>query len=146
MLTISLTKFINASADDVHSALLDHEQLGRFFNGSFTVKQPATCSTGVGLIREITMRGEKFCEEVTAVTQCCIHYRIIGNKPVKNHYGSIHIIDSSHGCNINYLITCQAQWWQPSFVVKKIINHDMSHGLTKLAEYFNGRSINSSRD
>ncbi|WP_435275019.1 SRPBCC family protein [Psychrobium sp. nBUS_13] len=146
MLTISLTKSINASADDVHSALLDHEQLGRFFNGSFSVKQPATCSTGVGLIREITMRGEKFCEEVIAVTQRCIHYRIIGNKPVRNHYGSIHIIDSNDGCKINYLITCQALWWQPSFIVKKIINQDMSQGLTKLAEHLNGRSINSSSD
>lgn len=138
MITISLSRTIAASADEVIATLLDHRRLDRFFDAKFTVKTPATASNGVGLVREITMRGEQFCEEVVAVTKNCIQYRIVGVKPVKNHYGSIHAIDTTQGCKINYIITCQALWWQPSFIVKKLINQDISRGLNKLAEHFNG--------
>ncbi|MCG7532419.1 SRPBCC family protein [Psychrobium sp. MM17-31] len=140
MITISLSQSINASAEEVRTVLLEHDKLGRFFDGKFAIKQPQQCDSGAGLIREITMRGQKFCEEIVAVTKNCIHYRIIGTKPVNNHYGSIHFIDTGDGCQLNYFITCKAQWWQPSFIVQKVINQDISQGLMKLRDYFDGEA------
>lgn len=149
MITVSLTQSIDATADDVFAALLAHEQLSRFFDATFNIKQSATDehnANGAGLIREVTMRGESFSEEIVAAKDGYIHYRIIGNKPVENHYGGIRVTNNSIGCVVNYVITCSALWWQPSFIVKRIITNDISQGLTKLAEHFNGRNINSTGD
>ena len=139
MITISLTQPIEASAQDVFDTLLAHEQLSRFFDATFRVKQPATDKNnvnGAGLIREVTMRGECFNEEIVAAQDGYIHYRIVGDKPVKNHYGSIQITHTMTGCIVHYLITCHALWWQPHCIVKHVITNDIRQGLTKLAEYF----------
>lgn len=143
MITVSLSKTINAPAEDVRNTLLDHDQLGRFFSGHFSIKKPATDTAKAGVIREIVMRGQRFCEEIVAVTSTCIHYRIVGDKPLRNHYGSIHMIDTPTGCQLNYLITCQALWWQPSFIIKRVISRDIGLGLTKLKEHFDGRHIDT---
>lgn len=149
MITIRLTQQIKSGVNDVFNTLLEHEQLSRFFSGTFRVVHPSkdtSNSNGVGAVREICMRGETFCEEITAAKDGCIEYRILGNKPIKNHRGMIDIKPNQLGCLVNYVIECEAQWWQPSFIVKRIITHDISVGLTKLTEYFNGRHINSTGD
>jgi len=146
MITIRLTQQIHSGVFEVFNTLLEHDLLARFFDGTFRVIQPSSDPdnvNGAGTIREICMRGETFREQITAAKEGYIEYCILGDKPLKNHKGMIDIKSNSQGCLINYVIECEALWWQPSFIVKRIISRDINVGLIKLAEYFNGRHINS---
>jgi len=146
MITIRLTQQMCCGVDDVFNTLLEHETLTRFFDATFRVVHPSSDSTnanGAGVVREICMRGETFCEQIVTAKDGYIEYQILGNKPLKKHKGMIDIKANQQGCLVNYVIECESLWWQPSFIVKRIISHDINVGLTKLAEYFNGRHINS---
>jgi len=142
MIKIKLDKTIDCPRAQVVALLLHHQQLGRFFNAKFSQTRdalPGEPLGGRGAIRQITMRGQCFFEEITHATQRKISYRIIGQGPVSNHRGDIVFSDQGEATHIDYTITCSAPWWQPNFLVGAVIKRDIANGLTKLARYCDER-------
>jgi len=142
MIKIKLDKTIGCPRDQLVAIMLQHQQLNRFFNAKFFQTRDAHPSEplgGRGAIRQITMRGQCFFEEIIQATDSKISYRIIGQGPVSNHQGDIVFSDKGDATHIDYTISCNAPWWQPDFLVGALIKRDIANGLTKLARYCDER-------
>ena len=142
MINIYLTQQISAPVEQVSQALLDHQQLDRFFNAKITLKKPENSGEivgGKGAIRQITIGKITFCEEIISATDEHICYRIIGKGPVLEHQGDIRL--SSVGVNdkcthLDYSITFKSPKWLPSFLLKYIVERDIEKAMKKLAQFF----------
>lgn len=140
MIKIRLTKVIASDAVSIMKLLLAHDQLEQFFSGKFVQTKSAGHGEpqgGYGAIRKVTLHGQTFFEQIVFANQEHIRYRIIGEGPVSNHQGDIMLLSQGDDTLIEYSIVCQAPWWQPQFIVKAIISHDIRQGLNKLARYCN---------
>lgn len=134
MINIYITKEFNCSAEHVISLLSDHAQLGRFFKAQFRcIKDDAS-----GLSREVTLRGHCFVEKIDSCSPLSIDYHIEGQAPVQQHLARIWAIPTQLGCQLHYSITCQAKKWQPTWLVKLIIQHDIVQALNKLRRFCDG--------
>lgn len=128
---ISQTQTLQCSAELVVATLLEHEQLNRFFNASFAML-PA--HTGIWR-RQVTMLGHQFIEHVKHNEQYSIEYHIVGPSPVKNHHAKIQLTPLKAGCQLTYVINCDAKFWQPSWLLKALITQDLKRALIKLKAY-----------
>lgn len=145
MISIDVKQIINATPLQIRDVMLEHEQLNRFFNAEFMLvrkQKEGEIKGGKGAIRQISMMGVKFEEEILIADINHISYQIIGNKPVSEHRGNIHFsqVDNttSPKTEINYKIRCKAPWWIPTFLLSFFINKDVKEALSKLAIKFNG--------
>lgn len=121
----------------IQALLLDHVQLGRFFNARFKlVKQqnPGEIEGGKGAIREVTLFGYSFKEAIITATNNHIHYQIIGNKPVKNHSAHIWLKPTEQGCKIKYHIQFTCPWFLPSRLLTFLLTRDIKRALLRIAE------------
>ncbi|HEA18008.1 MAG TPA: SRPBCC family protein [Pseudoalteromonas prydzensis] len=128
---ISQTQTLQCSAELVVATLLDHEHLDRFFNASF-----ATLPAHTGIWRrQVKMLGYQFIEHVEHTEQYSIEYYIAGQSPVKNHHAKIHLTPLKSGCQLVYVINCDAKFWQPTWLLKALITQDLQRALIKLKAY-----------
>lgn len=135
MINIFITMPFACQAIVVIDTLKDHAQLGRFFNAKFK----CLTSPNQEILRQVTLRGHTFIEKIDFSDAHTIEYHIEGQGPVKNHQARIWATPLTTGCQLHYSIQCQALNWQPSWLVKLIIKHDISRALAKLRAYCDGR-------
>lgn len=144
MIFITTSHTLVASPQQVKAALLDHAALGRFFNAKFLLVKPQNNDEepgGVGAIRQVSMAGVTFKEQIVAVNKHHICYQIIGNKPVAKHKGDIYFFavnSTPVRCQVSYSIRCKAPWWLPNSVLEFFIKRDVVNALKKLNNYFLG--------
>jgi hypothetical protein len=143
MILISLKQSLTARPSQVREILLEHEHLNRFFNATFLLlktQNEGEIRGGKGSIRQVSMLGGKFQEQIISADDNHISYQIIGNKPVAQHRGDIYFkTDNSRAVaktEITYNISCKAPWWIPSFVLGFFIKKDITQALKKLASHF----------
>ena len=92
MINITVAQKICASANEIAEVLLNHAQLGRFFNAQISLVKPeneGAIKGGQGAVRHIKIGKITFEEEIINANYHHICYKIIGNKPVANHQGDI---------------------------------------------------------
>jgi len=142
MIEILLKQQVDCPIGPLVAIMLEHDKLGRFFDAKFKQTKPALDNEpagGCGAIRQVTMRGSSFLEEIIQANEHQISYRIIGSGPVSNHRADIYFTQQDQHTLINYSICCSAPWWQPDFLVKFVIERDIAKGLNKLASYCDER-------
>ena len=143
MVDINLNQKVAAPAIQIRDVLLQHEQLDRFFNATFKLvkkQDEGEIKGGKGTIRQVTMSGVTFNEEIIDADDNQICYRIMGNKPVADHSGEIRFVENNKNAvlqtDISYEIKCKAPWWLPNFILSYFIKKDISRALQKLASSF----------
>jgi hypothetical protein len=144
MISIDVKLVINATPLQIRDVMLEHEQLSRFFNAEFMLiknQDDGEVKGGKGAIRQISMMGVKFEEEIVSADINHISYQIIGNKPVSGHRGYIQFSKVNNTTTpkteVNYKIRCKAPWWIPSFILSFFIKKDVKQALSKLSIKFN---------
>jgi len=141
MINIYIKQLIQAESKAVLEVLLDHENLDRFFNAKFSLITPQNTGEkpgGVGCVRQITMGGNTFNEEIIKASSEHICYRIVGKGPVDDHQGDIRLTpkESNKFTVLQYTIQCKGPVWLPSFLLKWFISSDIKKAMKKLAEHF----------
>ena len=139
MLNIKFSKTINSSPAVVRELLLDHANLGLFFNAKYELVKAQNSDElpgGVGAIRRRTMRGSTFLDQIIVAGDQHIAYKITGKGPVTNHRGDIYLTNNGLATNLDYTIKCSAPWWQPDWLVALVIKHDIGKGLDNIVQYF----------
>ena len=144
MISIDVKLVINATPLQIRDVMLEHEQLNRFFNAEFMLiknQDDGEVKGGKGAIRQISMMGVKFEEEIVSADINHISYQIVGNKPVSEHRGYIKFSQVNNTTTpkteVNYKIRCKAPWWIPSFILSFFIKNDVKQALSKLSIKFN---------
>jgi len=148
MISINLKQSIAATPSQVSDILLDHEQLNRFFDASFLLikkQNEGEIKGGKGAVREVSMLGVKFEEQIISADSNHISYQIVGNKPVADHRGDIHFFEDNNTATsmteVTYKINCKSPWWLPSFILSFFIKKDITQALKKLSTNFKGDTI-----
>jgi len=148
MISINLKHTIAATPSQIREVLLEHEQLNRFFNANFQLinkQDDGELLGGKGAIRQVSMLGVKFNEQIISADDQHISYRIMGNKPVADHRGDIYFYAGNNFLTpmteVNYKISCNPPWWLPSFVLGFFIKKDIAQALGKLASNFKGSEL-----
>ena len=98
MISITVAQEILAPANKIAEVLLNHAQLGRFFNAKISLvksENQGELKGGKGAIRRIRTGKIIFKEQIISASYHHICYQIIGNKPVANHQGDIYLTTSS---------------------------------------------------
>ncbi|KTF17342.1 MULTISPECIES: SRPBCC family protein [Pseudoalteromonas] len=142
MIFIKIKKTLDAPPSKITEILLNHKQLGRFFNAKFKLIATANngeLKGGKGAIRQVEMANTAFNEQIISANQSHICYQIIGNKPVANHQGDIYLSANTSlegfKTNLSYYIQCKAPWWLPNILLKHVITKDITQALNKLEYY-----------
>ena len=147
MIKINVKQTVVATPEKLCTLLLLHADLGRFFNAQFSVLTPqdsGEISGGKGTIRQVKMQGTTFKEQIITANNSHISYRILGDKPVKQHRGDIYFmvnINESSKTDISYHICCIAPVWLPDFILAFFIKRDISQALKKIARYFEEQPV-----
>ncbi|AAZ25008.1 hypothetical protein CPS_3619 [Colwellia psychrerythraea 34H] len=147
MITIEVTQKVLAPAEQVNQVLLDHLQLGRFFNAKFKlikIQNKGELIGGKGAIRQISIGKIVFEEEIISATNEHICYRIVGNWPVSDHQGDIQLTSfdvDNQTTQLDYVIKFNGPKWLPAFLLKFFVASDISKAMKKLAEHFADRHI-----
>lgn len=128
---ISQSQTFQCSGEKVIGTLRDHERLDRFFSASFSTL-PSNAYIERRLVK---MLGHQFTEHVKHTNQYTIEYCIVGPSPVKNHSAKIQLTPLKVGCKLNYVISFDAKFWQPAWLLKALISHDLKRALVKLKVY-----------
>lgn len=139
LMDIHVTQKIKATPEQLLCVLLDHEQLNRFFNAAFVVTRVSNegePAGGRGCLRQVTTRGNTFIEEIIAADLSGIQYRIVGDKPLKNHKGHIQLITANDETEIRYHIYAERSGWIPNFIIQKVLQDDISRAMKSLAAFF----------
>ncbi len=103
MISITVAQEILAPANKVAEVLLNHAQLGRFFNAKISLIKPENqgeLKGGQGAVRQVSIGKITFKERILSANYHHICYQIIGNKPVANHQGDIYLTINSNVTNL----------------------------------------------
>ena len=108
MVNVYYQKNIAATPKELRDTLLDHQNLSDFFNASFKVLKAENdneISGGKGCVREVTILGVRFKEEIVRADTNGIEYRVVDDFPVKAHRGVIAFTQIPAELNIEWLMT-----------------------------------------
>ena len=148
MISINLKQKIAATPAQVRDVLLEHDQLNRFFDADFKLiskQNEREIAGGKGAIRQVSMLGVKFKEQIISADNQHISYKIMGNTPVAEHRGDIYFYEGNNTVTpmteVNYKISCKSPWWLSSFVLGFFIKKDIAQALKKLALSFKRCSV-----
>ncbi|WP_249297152.1 SRPBCC family protein [Pseudoalteromonas phenolica] len=142
MLVVEYQKRITCSTDTLLNTLLDHSNLDRFFNAKFKVLKPANkdeITGGKGCIRQVSILGVCFEEQIIQADQTGICYQVLNDFPVRQHRGEIHFQKTGEHTQISYRIQCQSPWYIPKFVLKAILQKDIQQCLNRLGDMYDPR-------
>jgi uncharacterized protein YndB with AHSA1/START domain len=142
MISVSYQKTIEATPEQLFTTLIDHANLHQFFNAKFDVVKEQNSNEpkgGKGCVRQVSILGVSFLEEIIAATPDEIRYRVINDFPVKHHLGVISFQAQQRATTVNYTIECQSPWYLPSFVLRKLLSNDIRKCLTKLGAMYDFR-------
>jgi len=142
-MSINVKQMIAATPEKIRATMLEHEQLNRFFNADFLLikeQNEGEVKGGKGAIRQVTISGIKFEEQIVSADNNHISYHIIGNKPVADHRGDIQFCVDNNAATamteVTYKICCKTPWWLPSSVLGFLVKRDVTHALKKLSLSF----------
>lgn len=130
MLISRHSALLNTNPETLLEILLDHDNLGEYFDAKFRILKPADAGAitgGQGCHREVRTFGITFIEKITSANSSGINYEIVGNFPMKNHKGSILFESREAQTWVTYEIMCEPLWYTPNIVIKYILD---SHILT----------------
>ena len=142
MITINVEQQVLSPIEQVNKALLDHQQLDRFFNAKFKLiktQNDGELVGGKGAIRQVTIGKIAFKEQIISASHEHICYRIIGKGPVANHQGDIRLTplgDDNTTTQLDYIIKFDGPKWLPNFILKFFIERDIKQAMKNLAEHF----------
>ncbi|RZQ51695.1 SRPBCC family protein [Pseudoalteromonas phenolica] len=142
MLDVEYQKLIACSTDTLLNALLDHSNLDRFFNAKFKELKPANkdeITGGKGCIRQVSILGISFEEQITQADQTGIYYKVLNDFPVRQHRGEIHFQKTGEHTQVSYRIQCQSPWYIPKFALKAILQKDIQQCLNRLGDMYDPR-------
>lgn len=148
MISITVKQKVGATPLQIRQTLLKHEQLDRFFNADFLLikkQNEGEIEGGKGSVRQVSMVGIQFEEQIISADNNHISYQIIGNKPVADHRGDICFCSDSDSVTpitkITYNINFKPVWWQPSAILAFFIKKDITQALKKLAIYLESNTL-----
>jgi hypothetical protein len=148
MILITVKEKVGATPSQIKQTLLKHEQLDRFFNANFSLikkQNEGEIKGGKGSVRQVSMIGIQFEEQIISADNNHISYQIVGNKPVADHRGDIFFCSDKGSVTpiteITYNINFKPVWWQPSFILVFFIKKDITQALKKLAIHFESDSV-----
>lgn len=143
MINILVKQSIPTSKEILLQTLLEHEQLGRFFNARFSVVRAENKNEikgGSGCVRAIKTAGLTFQEQIMEANSDGIHYQIIGDFFLKEHVGKIMFSSNNNGSavvtGVEYSIAFQVPWYLPSRLIKYFVESDIIKAMQKLKEHF----------
>lgn len=143
MVNVDVVQMIAGSASEISKILLAHQQLGRFFDGKFSLLKSADkdeVTGGKGAIREITLAGVTFSEQILQANTSHIRYAIIGERPLSCHQGNIYLDEQTPVLTrMRYTIVCHAPKWLPDKLVAFLLTQAMKKALIKINLYFLSR-------
>ena len=142
MVDVYYQKNIAATPKELRDTLLDHQNLSDFFNASFKVLKSENdneVSGGKGCVREVTILGVRFKEEIVRADTNGIEYRVVDDFPVKAHRGVIAFMLQENATKVSYRITCRAPWYIPSWLLSRLLQNDIEQCLDKLGARFDPR-------
>ena len=142
MVSVYYQKNINVTPQVLRDTLLDHPNLSDLFDASFKVlktENDGEISGGVGCVREVSILGVRFKEEIVHADTNGIEYRVVDDFPVKAHRGVIAFTPQENTVNVSYRITCRAPWYMPSWLLTRLLQHDIEQCLNKLGARFDPR-------
>ena len=137
MVLIAIQQTVPSNAQTIMTLLLDHQNLANFFNARFKVIKTQAVGErvgGKGTIREVTILGTRFNEEIITATDHLIRYKIVGDKPVKQHAASIELFPRTDGCDIHYQVQFVCPWYLPNKLISFAVTCDIKRALKRLAE------------
>lgn len=144
MVNVDVMQGVAAAPSEISEILLDHQQLGRFFDAKFSVAKTADIGEihgGKGAIRDVSVAGVKFAEQVLLADAKHIRYAIVGNRPLRNHQGNIYLDEQNSALtSVRYTITCQAPKWLPDKLVELLLAQAMKKALIKINQHFLSRA------
>jgi len=142
MVNVYYQKKIAAKPQALRDILLDHHNLSDFFNASFSVlRQENTneISGGKGCVREVSILGVRFKEEMVHADDKRIEYRVVDDFPVQAHTGSIEFVPQENATLVSYQITCRAPWYIPRWLLQRLLQNDIEQCLNRLGARFDSR-------
>lgn len=142
MISVNYQKTIKATPDQIFTKLIDHPNLDQLFNAKFEVVKEQNLNEpkgGKGCIRQVSILGVSFLEEIVTANNHEIRYRVLHNFPVKNHLGVISFQAKNHATTVNYTIECQSPWYLPRFLLRKLLSNDIRNCLNKLGAMYDPR-------
>lgn len=142
MVNVYYQKHIAATPLALRDTLLDHQNLGDFFNATFNVVVPENSREicgGKGCIREVTILGVCFREQVVHADDEYIEYKVLNDFPVKQHKGVISFTPHENSTLVSYRITCSAPWYLPNWLLQRLLQRDIEQCLNKLGARFDPR-------
>ena len=142
MISVEYEKVIAASPQQVLTKLLDHNALSDLFNAKFKVIEPAKhteIAGGEGCIRQVSVLGVRFLEQITHADTSGIEYRVLNEFPVKSHRGSISFTPTTNGTSVHYAISCTAPWFLPERLLTRLLQNDIKKCLEKLGVIYDPR-------
>lgn len=142
MISIEYERVIKARKDQIFTKLLDHANLDTLFNAQFNVLTPALPtepSGGKGCVREVTILGISFLEQITHATSEVIEYQVLNDFPVSDHLGKFTLNENTDGTKVTYHICCKAPWYLPNLILKHIIKSDILRCLNRLEAFYDPR-------
>ncbi|GAB6260605.1 SRPBCC family protein [Photobacterium sp. 53610] len=126
--TILLEQSAQAPKKILFELLTDHQNLGRFFNGTYRLVKPGKPKpNGIGAIRRVSAGPFTFDEKVIDYKENeHLHYRIVNGGPVQEHGGWIQVQSlNADTSKIQYRISfspkVKGTGWLIKFLVKKSI-------------------------
>ncbi|AXT39394.1 SRPBCC family protein [Alteromonas sp. BL110] len=139
MVNVHYQRIINATPQVLRDTLLDHQNLSDFFNASFKVlkdENDGEVSGGVGCVREVSILGVRFKEEIVKADTSGIDYRVVDDFPVHAHRGSIRFSAQGSLTKVFYRISCCAPWYMPNWLLTRMLQNDIEQCLDKLGARF----------
>jgi uncharacterized membrane protein len=139
MISVHSKKTVDACLEQVFTKFTDHENLDQLFNAKFKVIRLADCDQplgGKGCIRQVSIAGVSFQEQIIRADHNAIHYKVLNDFPVKQHLGKISFVAKGQQTEVSYSIECLAPWFLPRFILQKILAKDIQNCLTKLGEKY----------
>lgn len=140
MVNVDVMHMVAAAPNEISKLLLDHQQLHRFFDAKFAVAKTADDGEpagGKGAIRNVSVAGVKFSEQVLFTSSNQIRYAIVGDKPLSNHQGNIYLAaQTPTQTSVRYTIVCNGPKWLPDKWVEFLLAQAMKKALVKINQYF----------
>ncbi|WP_040642173.1 SRPBCC family protein [Pseudoalteromonas spongiae] len=139
MISVQYQKTIQASPDQIFTKLIDHENLNQFFNASFKVVKPQDNNEpigGKGCVRQISLLGITFLEEIIHASEREIRYRVLNDFPVKDHLGVFTLQPHGKHTIVTYTIQCNSPWYLPGVLLRRILANDIRNCLDKLGAFY----------
>lgn len=140
MINIHVKQQIDASKSQLLAELLDHVNLSRFFNAKFELvrtQKAGEITGGAGSMRQVSMLGTSFIEEIVSASDSGICYRIVGSKPLKQHAGKILFTEVTPTTTmVDYHISGTGPWFLPDSLLQFFIGRDIEKAVNKLARLY----------